>query len=68
MVIELNGNNRACVRNLFDTYPAMRGCMATFIEGGMGKIFADSEDEPNVALALLLFNRTGFNSPKLASA
>ena len=30
--------------------------MAAVIENGMGKVFADSEDEPSVALAVLWFN------------
>ncbi len=56
MVIKLNSDNRPCAKNLFDPYPYVRGCMAAVIENGMGKVFADSEDEPSVALAVLWFN------------
>ena len=56
MVVELNSESRPCVKGLFDPYPYVRGCMAAVFEGGMGKVFSDSKDDPSVALALLWFN------------
>ncbi|NHC35885.1 hypothetical protein QH73_0014685 [Scytonema millei VB511283] len=56
MLIELDSDNRESVRRLFDRYPCLRGFVAAAIEGGMGKVFADSQEEPCVALAVLDFH------------
>ncbi len=56
MLIELDSNNRASVRRLFDRYPCLHGSVAAVIEGGMGKVFADSREEPCMALAVLDFH------------
>lgn len=55
MLIELNSDNRASLRWLFDRYPCLHGSVAAVLEGGMGKVFADSRREPQVALAVLDF-------------
>src|SRR5262245_28150861 len=56
MLIELDSDNRASLRRLFDRYPCLHGSVAAVIEGGMGKVFADSREEPCVALAVLDFH------------
>src|SRR5215469_8641062 len=55
MLIELGSDNRASLRGLFDRYPCLHGSVAAVIEGGMGKVFADAQEEPCVALAVLDF-------------
>ena len=55
ILIELDSDNRACSRKLFEGYPCLHGVVAAVIEGGMGKVFADAQDEPSVALAILDF-------------
>jgi len=55
MLIELDGDNRASLRRLFDGYPYVHGSIAAVIEGGMGRAFADAQEEPCVALAVLDF-------------
>jgi GNAT superfamily N-acetyltransferase len=55
MLIELDSHNRASLRSLFDRYPCLHGVVAAVIEGGMGRVFADAQDEPQVALAALDF-------------
>jgi GNAT superfamily N-acetyltransferase len=44
------------LRRLFDRYPYLHGSVAAVIEGGMGRVFADSQEEPHVALAVLDFH------------
>jgi GNAT superfamily N-acetyltransferase len=56
MLIELDSDNRASLRRLFDRYPCLHGSVAAVIEGGMGKVFADSREAPCVALAVLDFH------------
>ena len=56
MLIELESDNRASLRRLFDRYPCLHGSVAAVIEGGMGKVFADSQEAPHVALAVLDFH------------
>jgi len=56
MLTELGSDHRASVRKLFDRYPCLHGCVAAVIEGGMGKVFADSPVEPSIALAVLDFH------------
>jgi hypothetical protein len=56
MLIELDSDNRANLRNLFDHYPCLHGVVAAVIEGGMGRVFADSQADPRVALAALDFH------------
>lgn len=56
MLIELDNKNRASVRRLFDNYPYLHGSVTAAVEGGMGKIFADSKTNPCVALAVLDFS------------
>src|ERR1700730_2004408 len=56
MLIELDSDNRASLRRLFDRYPCLHGSVAAVIEGGMGKVFADAQEEPCVALAVLDFH------------
>ena len=56
MLIELDSDNRASLRGLFDRYPCLHGSVAAVIEGGMGKVFADSRQAPCVALAVLDFH------------
>ena len=56
MLIALDSDNRASLRRLFDRYPCLHGNVAAVIEGGMGKVFADSQQEPHVALAVLDFH------------
>ena len=56
MLIELDSDNRASLRRLFDRYPCLHGSVAAVIEGGMGRVFADSQEEPHVALAVLDFH------------
>jgi hypothetical protein len=55
-LIELDGDNRASLRRLFDRYPCLHGSVAAVIEGGMGRVFADAQEEPCVALAVLDFH------------
>ena len=55
MLIELDSDNRASLRRLFDRYPCLHGSVAAVIEGGMGKVFTDAQEEPCVALAVLDF-------------
>src|SRR5215469_18207477 len=55
MLIELESDNRAPLRRLFDGYPCLHGSVAAVIEGGMGRVFADAREEPCVALAVLDF-------------
>src|SRR5499425_2560016 len=56
MLIELDSDNRACLRTLFDGYTCLHGVVAAVIEGGMGRVFADAREEPQVALAVLDFH------------
>src|SRR5262249_41813571 len=56
MLIELDSGNRASLRRLFDGYPCLHGSVAAAIEGGMGRVFADAQEEPRVALAILDFH------------
>src|SRR5262249_4150948 len=56
VLIELDSDNRASLRRLFDRYPCLRGSVAAVIEGGMGRVFTDAQEEPCVALALLDFH------------
>src|SRR5689334_16327891 len=56
MLIELDSDNRASLRKLFDRYPYVHGSVAAVIEGGMGRVFADAQEEPCVALAVLDFH------------
>jgi RimJ/RimL family protein N-acetyltransferase len=56
MLIELDSDNRASLRRLFDHYPCLHGVVAAVIEGGMGRVFADAREEPRVALAVLDFH------------
>jgi len=56
MLIELDSGNRASLRTLFDRYPCLHGVVAAVIEGGMGRVFADAGEEPQVALAVLDFH------------
>ena len=56
MLIELDSDNRASLRRLFDRYPCLHGSVAAVIEGGMGRVFADTQEEPCVALAVLDFH------------
>ena len=44
MLIELDSDNRACLRTLFDRYPCLHGVVAAVIEGGMGRVFADARE------------------------
>src|SRR2546427_2708036 len=55
MLIELDSDNRASLRRLFDRYPCLHGSVAAVIEGGMGRVFADAQEQPCVALAVLDF-------------
>src|SRR5262245_22966499 len=55
-LIELDSDNRASLRRLFDRYPCLHGSVAAVIEGGMGRVFADAQEEPHVALAVLDFH------------
>ena len=43
MLIELDSDNRASLRTLFDRYPCLHGVVAAVIEGGMGRVFADAQ-------------------------
>src|SRR5215472_7512341 len=56
MLIELDSGNRASLRSLFDGYPCLHGVVAAVIEGGMGRVFADAQEEPCVARAVLDFH------------
>ena len=56
MLIELDSDNRASLLRLFDRYPCVHGSVAAVIEGGMGRAFADAQEEPCVALAVLDFH------------
>jgi RimJ/RimL family protein N-acetyltransferase len=56
MLIELDSGNRASLQRLFDRYPCLHGSVAAVIEGGMGRVFADAQKEPQVALAVLDFH------------
>ncbi len=56
VLIELDSDNRGSLRRLFDRYPCLHGSVAAAIEGGMGRVFADSQEEPRVALAVLDFH------------
>jgi hypothetical protein len=53
MLIELDSDNRASLRTLFDRYPCLHGVVAAVIEGGMGRALADAQAEP---LAVLDFH------------
>jgi hypothetical protein len=55
MLIEVDSDNRASLRTLFGGYPCLHGVVAAVIEGGMGNVFADAQNEPSVALAVLDF-------------
>ena len=46
MLIELDSDNRASLRMLFDRYPCLHGVVAAVIEGGMGRVFADAQESP----------------------
>jgi len=56
MLIEPDSDKRASLRRLFDRYPCLHGVVAAVIEGGMGRVFADAQEEPRVALAVLDFH------------
>src|SRR5437867_3028878 len=56
MLLELDSDNRGSLRRLFDRYPCLHGSVAAAIEGGMGRVFADSQEEAHVALAVLDFH------------
>src|SRR5215469_6418107 len=56
MLIELASGNRTSLRRLFDGYPCLHGSVAAPVEGGMGRVFADAQEEPCVALAVLDFH------------
>ena len=56
VLIELDSGNRTSLRKLFDRYPYIHGSVAAVIEGGMGRVFADAQEEPQVALAVLDFH------------
>jgi GNAT superfamily N-acetyltransferase len=56
MLIELDSGNRTSLRRLFDHYPCLHGVVAAVIEGGMGRVFADAQADPQVALAVLDFH------------
>jgi GNAT superfamily N-acetyltransferase len=56
MLIELAGDNRACVAPLFNGYPYLHGSIAAIIAGGMGTVVADSDAVPQLALAVLDFH------------
>ena len=56
MLIELHSDNRASLLRLFDRYPCLHGSIAAVIEGGMGRVFTDVQEEPSVALAVLDFH------------
>ena len=56
MLIELDSDNRASLRRLFDRYPCLHGSVAAVIEGGMGRVFTDAQEEPSAALAVLDFH------------
>jgi len=56
MLIELDSDNRASLRRLFDRYPCLHGSVAAVVEGGMGRVFTDAQEEPRVALAVLDFH------------
>jgi GNAT superfamily N-acetyltransferase len=55
MLIELESDNRTSLRRLFDRYPYVHGSVAAVVEGGMGRVFADAQEEPHLALAVLDF-------------
>jgi RimJ/RimL family protein N-acetyltransferase len=55
-LIELESDNRVALGRLFDRYPCLHGSVAAVIEGGMGRVFADAQEEPCVALAVLDFH------------
>jgi GNAT superfamily N-acetyltransferase len=55
VLIELDSGNRTSLRKLFDRYPCLHGSVSAVIEGGMGRVFADAQEEPHVALAVLDF-------------
>jgi len=56
VLIELDSGNRTSLRKLFDRYPYIHGSVAAVVEGGMGRLFADAQEEPCVALAVLDFH------------
>ena len=56
MLIELDSDNRASLPELFDRYPCLHGVVAAVIEGGMGRVFTDAQEEPCVAAAVLDFH------------
>src|SRR5262245_41520323 len=56
VLIDLDSCNRASLRRLFDGYPCLHGSVAAAIEGGMGRVFADAQEQPQVALAVLDFH------------
>src|SRR5215470_9341802 len=62
-LIELDSNNGASLQSLFDCYPCLHGVVAAIIEGGMGRVFADAREEPQVALAVLDFHLLAGNLP-----
>jgi GNAT superfamily N-acetyltransferase len=55
MIVELDRDNKVPLRGLFGDYPCMHGCIAAVIEGNAGKVFADSRENPSVALAIVDF-------------
>jgi hypothetical protein len=55
-LIELDSDNRASLRRLFDRYPCLHGVVAAIIEGDMGRVFADAREKPCVALSSLDFH------------
>src|ERR1700746_1346795 len=56
MLIELDSGNRASLRKLFDRYPCLHGVVAAVIEGDMGRVFVDAQEEAHSARAALDFH------------
>jgi GNAT superfamily N-acetyltransferase len=56
MLIELAPDKRSSVAQLFNGYPYLPGSIAAIIAGGMGKVVADSDAAPQLALAVLDFH------------
>ena len=55
MLIELDNKSRASLRRLFENYPCCHGSVAAFVDGGMGRVFANSKENPCVALVVMDF-------------
>src|SRR5262249_12140630 len=56
MLIELDSDNRASLRTLFDRYPCLHGVVQTVVEGGRGRVVPDAQPEPAGPLAVLDFH------------